>query len=157
MNQKEKVDTDIFNEENTTSNNNKEEKSQRTPRKKRVPIATRNKLKAQAREGYHRRFFNDVDDRIAEAEAAGYEKVKGDVSTGDQHVGAGSKKGSCVAKSVGGGITAYLMEIPQEYYDEDQAAKQAKIDKKEMGMVKNINPREAGEDGTYGKVTIGRK
>ena len=152
--EKERGMTDVFGDENPSMNG--EIKTSRTERKKiRIPISTRNILKAPVRKGFHRRFFNDVDDRIARAEDAGYNFVKGDVPTGDKSVGDGSKKGSCVTKSVGGGRVAYLMEIPQEYYDEDQKAKQDEIDETERGMITNIGTKEAGTDGRYGKIAIG--
>lgn len=161
MNEKESGVVDIFEDDNLTSNDNEtpvvEEKAPRNTRKKtRIPIATRNVLRADEREGFHRRFFNDKDDRIARAEAAGYVKVRGNVSTGDPHVGDSSKKGSCVTKSVGGGMKAYLMELPQEFYDEDQKVKQDAIDETEKGMtMDSTKAKDAGSDGRYGKIAIG--
>ena len=161
---------EVFNDENSNAHDIEETKTgitlelqqevekkatRATRDKKRIPIATRNVLKAAQKKDFHRRFFNDVEDRLEVAEAAGYRFVKGNVSTGDKLVGDGSKKGSCVTKQVGGGRTAYLMEIPQEYYDEDQKAKQDAINETERGLEQNVDSRHADIKGQYGKVAIG--
>jgi hypothetical protein len=128
-----------------------------TPKKKRkrVPIGTRNVLKFSKRPGYVRRVVNDVDDRIQRFKDAGYEIVHGDETGGDPIAGAASKMGSAVNKPVGGGVTGVLMEIPEEYYHEDQAAKQAEIDKIESGMRRKLRPDQADERlGQYGNVSI---
>jgi hypothetical protein len=44
--------------------------------------------------------------------------------------------GAYVTKSVGGGRVGYLMAIPEEFYKEDQAAKQAQVDASESAMRK---------------------
>lgn len=77
------------------------------------------------------RWFNDQDSRIEDASAAGYEPVQK-----DEVVGVGqtelhqdnSDLNSRVSKVVGRAegnvpIRAFLMKIPREFYDEDQAAK----------------------------------
>jgi hypothetical protein len=85
------------------------------------------KLAYPSREGYHRHWFNDVRDRITRAQEAGYEHVK----DGD---------GKNVARVVGthpdnpGPLTAYLMEIPEEWWAEDMRAQQKVVDEKEDAM-----------------------
>lgn len=118
-------------------------------RPQRVPVGTRNVLTAPKREGYHRRFVNDTDDRIQTFIDAGYEVVKGDVSTGDDMVGNASKMGSAVSKSVGQGTKAVLMEIRQEWYDEDQKAKHNEITASESAM------KQKRTEGQYGEIKIG--
>lgn len=71
------------------------------------------KLAYPKREGYHHHWFNDTPGRVDQALQAGYVHVK-------------DKTGKNVSRVVGtqdggGGLTAFLMEIPQEWYDEDMA------------------------------------
>lgn len=121
-------------------------------RPKRIPLGTRNVLTAPERPGYVRRFVNDEGDRVAQFEAAGYTLVRDKVEVGDPKAGKSAQLGSVVRPSVGAGTSAVLMEIKKEYYDEDQAAKQAQIDAGEADMKANLN---SGRAGTYGKVEIG--
>jgi hypothetical protein len=58
--------------------------------------------------------------------------------------------GDVVRKSVGGGRHAVLMEIPKEWYDEDQAEKQKEVDAREGSMEPNTR------EGQFGSVTIQR-
>ena len=51
---------------------------------------------------------------------AGYAFVSNDVTFGSYHVNQGNPLGARYARDVGAGRTAYLMEVPQEYYDEDR-------------------------------------
>jgi hypothetical protein len=91
-----------------------------TGRLARIPLGTPNaKLSAPKRAGYVRRWINDMNGRIQAAERAGYAKVE--------------EKGVECVRRVGtleGGhpLNAHLMEIRQEFYDEDQRAKQARVD-----------------------------
>ena len=129
--------------------------AQRANRPKRTPLGLRNVLQAAPREGYVRRYFNDVGDRLARAEAAGYTRVQSNADTSDPSMGP-SQLGSGTTKSVGGGINAVLMEIPREFYDEDQAAKQRVVDASESGLQpKNIKGAQYG--GNYGGIGITRK
>lgn len=118
-------------------------------RPKRVPLARRNILTAPKREGYVNRWVNDTDDRIEAFKNAGYEIVSGDVQVGDNRVGSDSQMGSAVVKSVGGGTRAVLMQIKQEWYDEDQAEKYKRVKASESAMVPKQN------DGQYGSIKIG--
>lgn len=120
-------------------------------RPKRIPLGTRNVLTAPKRPGYVRRFVNDEGDRVAQFEAAGYELVREKVEVGDPKAGKGSQVGSVVRPSVGAGASAVLMEIREEFFNEDQKAKQDRIDAGEKDMRANLN---SGRDGTYGKVEI---
>lgn len=121
-------------------------------RPKRVPLGTRNVLTAPKRKGYVRRFVNDEADRIAQFEAAGYEVVREATEVGDPKAGKASQVGSVVRPPVGDGKNAVLMEIKEEYYNEDQDAKQRQVDEGERDMRANLN---SGGEGTYGKVDIG--
>lgn len=120
--------------------------------KKRVPVGTRNKLTAPERPGYVRRFVNDVDGRLSMFEDAGYGAVRVPTQVGDPAAGDSSQVGSVVRKPVGGGVTAVLMEIPKEYYEEDQLAKEQRLKEKEKSLLK-----EAQSLGAEGKgITIQR-
>ena len=118
----------------------------KTPeRPKRKPITKRNVLTSKARPGYVNRWVNDIDDRIMMFEEAGWKVVRKDSQdTSEKKAEEPSKLGSIVRKAVGGGYYAVLMEIPQEWYDEDQAAKQAEKDLRSEGIdaQKMINPKQ---------------
>lgn len=121
-------------------------------RPKRIPLGTRNVLTAPKRPGYVRRFVNDEADRVAQFEAAGYEIVREQVEVGDPKAGKASQLGKVVRPPVGSGTSAVLMEIKEEYYEEDQKAKQDRIDAGERDMRVNLKP--GSDDGRYGKVDI---
>jgi hypothetical protein len=96
-------------------------------RPKRTPVSGRNILTSPLRKGYVRRFVNDDEDRIKVFEDGGWKIVRGDIPVGDKSVSRETSMGSPVMKHVGGGKKAYLMEIKEEWYKEDQAEKQKKI------------------------------
>lgn len=103
-------------------------------RAKRVPLGGhRQKLNVHEKQkGYEYRWVNDVPGRIRAAEEAGYEFVN-EATVGDTGDG-NTDLGSRVSASVGStghsqDTKAYLMRIKQEWYDEDQAAKEAERQK----------------------------
>ena len=86
----------------------------------------REKLSYEPRPNYHRRWFNAVPGRIEAATEAGYTHVK-------------DSQGKVVTRVVsryenGDALSAYLMEIPEEFYQEDQAAKQAEVDQVDQAI-----------------------
>jgi len=117
----------------------------------RIPLGTRNVLTAPPRKGYHRRFINDDGDRVKAFEAAGYEIVREDISVGDHKAGKDTQVGTVVNPSVGNGTKAVLMEIKDEYYEEDQLRKHNELKSVENGMRRSQNDRRPGE---YGEVAI---
>ena len=123
----------------------------RSSRPKRVPIGTRNVLTFPERAGYKRRVVNDEGDRIKQFEAAGYTIVREDIVAGDPKAGSETKIGSAVNPRTGSETKGVLMEIRQEWYDEDQKAKQAEITRGERDMTRKLNQ---GGDGDYGSVKI---
>ena len=123
----------------------------RSSRPKRVPIGTRNVLTFPERVGYKRRVVSDVGDRIKQFEAAGYTIVREDIVAGDPKAGSETKIGSAVNPRTGSETKGVLMEIRQEWYDEDQKAKQAEITRGERDMTRKLNQ---GGDGDYGSVKI---
>lgn len=107
-------------------------------RPKRTPISGRNILTVKGKEpGYEYRIVNDSGDRIEMFKDAGWELVDSkDVTVGDRRVDRTTSEGSKAQVSVGGGTKAFVMRIPKEYYDEDQAAKNKHIDALEESMKK---------------------
>lgn len=113
-----------------------------TPRVRKPFGARTQKLDNSERPGFHRHWFNDKGNRIEDALAAGYTFVN------DRH---GKKMSHVVGVAEhGGGITAYRMEIPLDWYDEDQRKKvaidEAKMNQIKHGVVAGVIP---GEDGAY--------
>src|ERR1700727_481844 len=106
-------------------------------RPKRKPFGSlEQKLAYPDRVGFHRHWFNDSKNRIARALEAGYTHVE-------------DKDGKNVCYIVGtsesgGPLHAFLMEIPQEWYNEDMAAEQALIDEKESAIKRGKNEEKEG-------------
>lgn len=115
------------------------------------------KLNATSREGYVRRWVNDDNTRLADFTAGGYTFVH-DAKAGDAagnditaREGIDSRVSRVVGKNVDGHpIRAYLMEIKQDWYDEDQKAKQTRIDEQEAQMKRGADSHGAvGRDERY--------
>ena len=126
-----------------------------TARTRRSPInGVRNKLNVRGQEpGYVYRIVNDIEDRVQSLQEMGYEIVtdKG-VTVGDKRIANPTQEGSPVKVSVGQGVQAYVMRQKQDWFDEDQKAKNARNDELEAQM-----KREAKDAGFYGKLQIGEK
>jgi hypothetical protein len=88
---------------------------------------------------------------VPKFERAGYEFVEHAVVVGDRRVDAASSTGVKHSLAVGNGVTAYLMRIPNEYFDLDMAALNNKVDSYEAAMYDNLNSK---KEGTYGEVKI---
>jgi len=129
---------------------NESEKTDRKPRK-RVPLGSRNILTAPKKSGFVRRFVNDKGDRIQTFKDAGWTPVE-DTPVGDPKIGRASSMGSMTNPSVGDGQRAVLMEIPEEYYQEDYEAAQAEITAVE-NEIRRKSKSEAS-DGLSGEVKI---
>jgi len=111
----------------------------------------RNKLTIVGKEpGFEYRIVNDDDDRIMDLQERGYEIVNHAVKVGDKRVGVPKKEGTPVQISVGGGKKAYLMRIKDDWYKEDQAAKQEQVDDLEATIKSDSN-------GDYGSIKIEQK
>lgn len=81
------------------------------------------KLTAPSREGYSRRWFNDINNRIADADSLAYDFV---CEPGTKSTDVGSRVSRLVGtKPNGEPLRAYLMETPDELYAEGMAEKQA--------------------------------
>ena len=124
-------------------------------RPKRKPFR-RNRLEFPQRPGYRRRVVNDVEDgmRVAAFKEAGWEVVSDPYAgvNSDGDLSQPSQEGSAVSRHVGMGeggrsLKGILMEIPEEWYQEDQAAKQERVDNTEKGL------RVVNKDGVTGGLT----
>jgi hypothetical protein len=101
------------------------------------------------------RWVNDVDNRVEMAQNGGYEFV---ASTTNAKVGGGHKNentdiGGRISKIVGSKngkpMRAYLMMINRDWYEEDQAKKQEKVDEVDRAIK---HPGFLNRDKTYGNV-----
>ena len=102
-------------------------------RNQRVALGvSRTKLAVSKRQGYVRRWINDTEGRLQMAEQGGYEfAIDESIQIGDADIDnvnrdLGARVSRVVDKTTG--QKAYLMEIKEEFYKEDQAAKAAKLD-----------------------------
>lgn len=86
------------------------------------------KLVAPTRPGFYRRWINDDGNRLAERAAFGYDfVVKGaPYSEGAISTDPGEKISQIVGTTKSGPLRAYLMEIPQDWVDEDRSKKEQK-------------------------------
>ena len=122
----------------------REEVREETERTERVPLGGQTyKLKAPLRPGYRRYWFNDDIGRIESALAAGYKHV-----VEERKKGTPKWKRPAGTKETGGQRYVYLMEIPEEFYQEDQAAKQVPLDEIDAdiqrGVVNGADGKDAG-------------
>ena len=124
-------------------------------RPKRVPIhEQRNQLSTESKPGFVRRWVNDIPGRVERFLKAGYEVVQdnnvqvGEKGVVDNNIALGSGARKNVGRTrAGEGTTAVLMEIPKELYDEDQKAKQTKVDESDRVLKRNIR-----ENDFYGEI-----
>ena len=115
-------------------------KRQRTPfsaNRKRLGVTFKDENEQKA---FVHRWLNDQDGRVQRAEEAGYQFVSrdeiahvGDPDVHQDNSDLNSKVSKVVGRTEGNQpIRAFLMKIPKEFYDEDQAAKEernAMVDK----------------------------
>lgn len=132
--------------EETPARADRAESREQTGRRKRVPLGTpQQKLAYPQRPGYARRWFNDVGNRIHDAGQAGYEHVEKDEDGREVRVSTrvGTQEG-------GAPMIAYLMEIRQEFYDEDQATKQQAVDAIDDAILRRDQaPVDSAEPGKF--------
>lgn len=130
-------------------------------RQERIPFGVpRRQLNVNARDGYVGRWFNDVDDRLQRARAAGYElRDDPNLKAGDTNVVDNTGLGSALSKNVGTKkdgtpMTAYYMELPKELYDADQKAKQEQIQLTEDAIRNVGDPTGRQDEHIYGAASI---
>ena len=116
-------------------------------RARRVPLgANQLKLARKARPGMVGRWVNDTPGRIQRALQAGYEHV---FESTDQD-GEEKPVSTIVGVTEGGHpLVGYYMEIPKEFYDEDQLAKQEQVDSVEDAIRLGNIEGQVGQDGRY--------
>jgi hypothetical protein len=97
----------------------------------------------------HACWVNDYN--VERYQAAGYEFWRGNVIVGDNKVdNASSLTDSVVSKAVGNGVTAFVMVIPQDLYNEDQKAMAQEVKEKEAILFRQ---QKQGE-GRYGDIKV---
>jgi hypothetical protein len=99
---------------------------------------------------FHYHWVNDIGDRLYQRFKEGYDFVeKGGLSAGDITVESARGTDSLLKKGVGRGVTAYLMKIPIEIYNEYSAEKRKQV----ADSVEEI--RGSGkQSGSYGEIKI---
>jgi hypothetical protein len=124
----------------------KEEKKVLPERKRRSPLdGARDILTVYDKDpNFVYRWVRNDEGRIQWFKERGYEVVTRSQEVGEKLVDSGSQLGSAVTKFGGGTVTLVLMRIPREWYDEDQAAKEAEIAATEKSMQ---DPNTYGRDG----------
>lgn len=112
--------------------------------RERVPFGSqRMKLQFPQRPGFVRHLFNDEPGRIQDALNAGYVHVK------DETTGKPTTRIVGVARE-GGGLFGYLMEIPEEFYNADQALKMEPLDAFDAAIRSGkVDGKVPGHDGRY--------
>lgn len=98
-----------------------EEKPRRRRRRERQPLGgMRMRLAVEERKGFHQHWFNDEPGRVQDAHNNDYDHVL------DEN---GEKRRELVGTDRNGKpLYAYLMEKPEDWYQEDQQLKQAHVD-----------------------------
>lgn len=122
-------------------------------RTRRTPLTNKGKLSVSRKDpAFEYRFVNDDGDNVADRMEQGWEPVaKSETVVGSKRVDLSTAEGSQVSVSVGNGMKAILMKIPKEFKDEDDAMKQAAVDKTEAAT------KADALSGTYGKLEISRR
>lgn len=105
---------------------------------------------------YVYRLVNDTDRRVESFILAGYEIIDkdGNEIPVDKRMQDPSWRHSALSQPVGGGVTGYMMRIPREWWEEDQAKKHEKADQKEKDKNFTLNLSKEESKNFYGKVKI---
>jgi len=138
-------------------------KSRNKDRKKRIPVGERRFRMSVDFEipGKKLRWFNDNwrrdPLRIQKALDGGYEFVTRDRVTVGEGVDRNSNLGTLVSAPVGSNsdgtpITGFLMAIDEEFYEEDQKAKEKIVDDIDANIKRGTNQNTLGHDGYVDKI-----
>lgn len=120
--------------------------TERIVRPKRTPLGQRNRLSFGKQDpNFVYRVINDQDERLQQAQEAGYEFVTSNEPLGDKRVAEGGAVDSRVSKPVGNGTRGFLMRIPKEYYEEDQDSKMSKVTETEKALKPDTKRGEYGD------------
>jgi hypothetical protein len=131
-------------------------------RKQRVPVSSNRAplmYRGMDTDNFSYRWVIDNPDRIATFLEAGYEfapPTAGNV-VGEKTVDTTNDKSSRVSRSAKfGGLKLFLMRLPIEFYNEDQAAKQREIDEMENTMREPGKGRVVGKEVDFGSIKLDR-
>lgn len=121
-------------------------------RMKRVPIGTRRNLTTaeDLDPNYEHRWVRDKDARLQTFLDAGYEFVDAGTS-GEGGIRPSNTDSRTTAPSKDSADKLYLMRIPKDYFEEDQRAKQERID-----AIENDLKPSAEREGLSGKLEVSR-
>lgn len=122
-------------------------------RPERVPVASNRApmvVKGLDLDKFYARWVNDIDDRVAKFLEASYSFVNRSGEVIMESTVTTSEHDQRVRRPVGRGTYAYLMVLPREIWNEDQARKAREIDEMEADIKR---PQKEG----YGKVTTTRR
>lgn len=124
-------------------------------RPERIPVSgNRDVLTVQGKaKGYVYRWVNDSNDRLQRFIDGYWEFVTHGVRVGVRTINSSDNAETKVTKPVGGGVTAYLMRIKEEYYNEDQEAKARDTALLEESMLREFDD----DEGFYGSIKTSRK
>lgn len=124
-------------------------------KKKRVPVGLRNPMAVDEKDldpNFSYRFVRNTPGRVQKFIEGGYEMVTGDARIGDPNIAKASNMGSAFSIASGDNEDrVYLMRIPKTFYEEDQAAKAAKVDAIEEHL-----KRKPKTEGLEGKIDLTR-
>jgi hypothetical protein len=132
-------------------------------KRERVPLEDQRRMMSVPKDpSFEYRFVNDTDNRIEAFEKAGWSIVdrSGGEIEPDKRIQNSNWRQSAACQPVGSGITAYVMRIPKEWYNEDQLRKQRKIDHEERNNLrKQIVGSKTGDgaESFYGDIKIDHK
>lgn len=88
-------------------------------RDKSSPGQARLKLSVSGKEpGFHYAWINE--DNVGDALDNDYEYVSHPVKVGAKHIDVSTMPGGKISRNVGNGVVAYLMRIPEEWYEQNQ-------------------------------------
>jgi len=135
---------------------NESNKSMDAKARVRIPIGTNQDITAvrDTPDGYKDRWVNDIPGRIEKFKSAGYELVES-AQVGDSSVDGTHNSSGVVSRDMGKGVTAYLMRQNMDWFKEDQAAKQRRVDETEDSIRRPKVESQNSKDGNYGEVKIG--
>jgi len=99
----------------------------------------------------HPCWVNDIDNNIERYQNAGYNFWTGTAIVGDKKIDSDSPIGSgVISKNVGNGVTAFLMVVPVDIYNEDQTSLQSELAEKEAVLFRSMKQGE----GRYGDIKV---
>lgn len=124
-------------------------------RPKRTRVSTRNVINVTGKDpAYHYRIVSDTPGRVQLFQENGWELCEAkDHTLYDARAGAATPEGTKAQMVLGktDGLKGYLMRIKREWYEEDQAAKQADHDE-----LMNSIRKQASTNADYGKLEISK-